>query len=85
MHAENDAPTRPEIRMSFRSNIYLYNRKQMGLFSILSTELNYKLTKVSELEDEAKSKYKTSLEQAYSNNAMVRNDCVVFNWQRYTW
>ena len=85
MHAENDAPTRPEIRMSFRSNIYLCNRKQMGLFSILSTELNYKLTKVSELEDEAKSKYKTSLEQAYSNNAMVRNDCVVFNWQRYTW
>lgn len=46
-----------------------------SVFSILSTELNFKLSKMNELEDEVKTKYKTSLEQAYSDNTVVRKDC----------
>jgi hypothetical protein len=30
---------------------------------------------MNELEDEVKTKYKTSLEQAYSDNTVVRKDC----------
>ncbi|CAB3984805.1 HAUS augmin-like complex subunit 3 [Paramuricea clavata] len=45
--------------------------KQRNKMNILSTELNFKLSKMNELEDEVKTKYKTSLEQAYSDNAVL--------------
>ena len=45
--------------------------KQRNKMNILSTELNHRMSKMNELENEAKTKYKTSLEQAYSDNAML--------------
>ncbi|XP_028391494.1 HAUS augmin-like complex subunit 3 [Dendronephthya gigantea] len=45
--------------------------KQRNKMNIMSTAFNHKLTKMNALENDAKAKYKTSLEQAYSDNAML--------------
>ena len=47
------------------------NKKLFLLFSILHTELNYKLSKINHMEDEARSKYKASLENTHSDNVVV--------------
>lgn len=78
LEAEDDfeEEIREEIEFMTEEKQSLENRletlvKQRNKMSILHTELNHKLSRINQIEDEAKSKYKTCLEKTHSDNSML--------------
>lgn len=73
---DSEDDVREEMEFMMEEKQSLENRletliKQRNKMSILSTELNYKLSKINDMEDDRKSKYKACLEKTHSDNAMV--------------
>lgn len=73
---DSEEEVREEMEFMMEEKQCLENRletlvKQRNKTSILQTELNYKLSKISHLEDESKGKLKECLEKTHSDNAML--------------